>query len=162
MQCPKCTSDDTKVLDTRVGRDNLTIRRRRQCQRCSYRFTTIEEVLREGLLVIKRNGQREDFDRDKLLTGIRKATEKRPIQAEQIEMMIAEIMDRLEREHDREIPTTALGNAVMEGLKQIDQIAYVRYACVYKDFRDLDELADAVNDLRGADRTAAVPTAHRA
>lgn len=140
MQCPKCTSPDTKVLDTRIGKDSLTIRRRRQCQNCGYRFTTIEEVLREGVIILKNDGRREEFDRNKLLSGIRKATEKRPIQAEQVEMMIAEIMDALERKYDREIPSKALGEAVMEGLKQIDQIAYVRYACVYKDFRDLEAL----------------------
>ncbi|MGF1452885.1 MAG: transcriptional regulator NrdR [Opitutales bacterium] len=148
MQCPKCASPDTKVLDTRVGKDNLTIRRRRQCLRCDFRFTTLEEILREGIIVIKRGGQQEEFDRQKLLQGIRKATEKRPIQAEQIEMMVAEILDRLEREYDRVIPTEALGQAVMDGLKAIDHIAYVRYACVYKDFRDLDELEAELRSLR--------------
>lgn len=148
MQCPKCASQETKVLDTRVGRDGLTIRRRRQCLRCDYRFTTLEEILREGIMVVKRDGRQEEFDRQKLLAGIRKATEKRPIQAEQVEMMIAEILDQLERTHDREIPSDALGQAVMEGLKTIDHIAYVRYACVYKDFRDLDELEAELRSLR--------------
>lgn len=147
MQCPKCTSDDTKVLDTRASKDSLTIRRRRQCQQCQYRFTTIEEVLREGVIIVKRSGRREEFDRQKLLTGIRKATEKRPIQAEQLEIMIAEIMDRLERQHDREIPAESLGREVMEGLKSIDKIAYVRYACVYKDFRDIEELEADLRSL---------------
>lgn len=148
MQCPKCASLETKVLDTRVGRDNLTIRRRRQCLNCDYRFTTIEEILREGIMVLKRDGRREEFDRAKLLSGIRKATEKRPIQAEQVEMMVAEILDKLERQFDRELPSEALGQAVMEGLKRIDQIAYVRYACVYKDFRDLNELEQDLRSLR--------------
>ncbi len=156
MRCPKCNHEDTKVLDTRVGKDNLTIRRRRQCLSCSHRFTTLEEVLHEGMVVIKRGGQREEFDRTKLLNGIRKATEKRPIQAEQIEMMIAEVLDKLERQYDREIPSSAIGSEVMEGLKGIDQIAYVRYACVYKDFRDIEELAE---DLRGLQESASTQLA---
>lgn len=103
--------------------------------------------MREGVIIVKRSGRREEFDRQKLLTGIRKATEKRPIQAEQLEIMIAEIMDRLERQHDREIPAESLGREVMEGLKSIDKIAYVRYACVYKDFRDIEELEADLRSL---------------
>jgi transcriptional repressor NrdR len=140
MQCPKCSDNDTKVLDTRVGKDAVTIRRRRQCLKCDHRFTTIEQVLREGITVVKSDGRLEEFDREKLLGGIRKATEKRPIQVEQIELMLATLMDRLERLHDREIPTSAIGAAVMDGLKQIDSIAYVRYACVYKQFEDVEAL----------------------
>lgn len=148
MQCPKCTHADTKVLDTRLGKNNLSIRRRRQCLGCGYRFTTIEEILREGLVVVKRNGAHEEFDRAKMLAGIRRAAEKRPIEAEQIEMMIVEIIDELEREHANEIPSQAIGQAIMTRLKEIDQIAYVRFASVYKDFRDIEELANEISELK--------------
>lgn len=148
MQCPKCTHADTKVLDTRLGKNNLSIRRRRQCLGCGYRFTTIEEILREGLVVVKRNGAREDFDRIKMLAGIRRAAEKRPIEAEQIEMMIVEMIDELEREFGSEIPSKAIGELIMNRLKEIDQIAYVRFASVYKDFRDIEELAAEISDLK--------------
>ncbi|WP_309386306.1 transcriptional regulator NrdR [Cerasicoccus frondis] len=148
MQCPKCTHADTKVLDTRLGKNNLSIRRRRQCLGCGYRFTTIEEILREGLVVVKRNGAREEFDRAKMLAGIRRAAEKRPIEAEQIEMMIVEIIDELEREFGNEIPSEAIGEYIMRRLKEIDQIAYVRFASVYKDFRDIEELAAEISELK--------------
>lgn len=148
MQCPKCAHPDTKVLDTRLGKGNTSIRRRRQCLDCGHRFTTLEEILREGLVVIKRDGRREDFDRMKLLTGIRRAAEKRPIESEQLEMMIAEIVDELERKYDSEIPSGTIGQAVMERFRQIDQIAYVRFASVYKDFRDIDELAREIRQLQ--------------
>ncbi|GHB89933.1 transcriptional regulator NrdR [Cerasicoccus arenae] len=147
MQCPKCSHNDTKVLDTRLGKNNLSIRRRRQCLGCGHRFTTIEEILREGLVVIKRNGDREEFDRAKMLAGIRRAAEKRPIEGEQIEMMLVEIMDELERQHDSEIPSQAIGEQIMKRLKDIDQIAYVRFASVYKDFRDISELVQEISDL---------------
>lgn len=148
MQCPRCSHVDTKVLDTRTGRSNRSIRRRRQCLKCGHRFTTVEEILREGLVVIKRDGRREDFDHSKLLSGLRKATEKRPIQAEQIEILMAEITDALERDYDTEIPSQAIGEHIMARLRYIDKIAYVRYASVYKDFRDIDELAKEVNLLK--------------
>lgn len=149
MQCPKCNHPDTKVLDTRLGKDNLSIRRRRQCLSCGFRFTTVEEVLREGLVVVKRDGSREDFDRVKMLNGIRKATEKRPIQVEQIEMMVSEVITALETRFDSEIPSSAIGEEIMLRLREIDKIAYVRYASVYKDFRDLEELMEELHDLKG-------------
>ncbi|MGE9292125.1 transcriptional regulator NrdR [Ruficoccus sp. ZRK36] len=148
MYCPKCGHKDTKVLDTRIGKSKLSIRRRRECLDCGYRFTTVEEILREGLVVIKRDGRREDFDRMKILDGLRKATEKRPIQAEQIEMMVAEMMEALDSEFDTEIPTKAIGEHIMNRLKAIDSIAFVRYASVYKDFRDINEFAKEISALK--------------
>ncbi len=148
MYCPKCGHKDTKVLDTRIGKGKLSIRRRRECLGCSYRFTTVEEILREGLVVIKRDGRREEFDRAKLLGGLRKACEKRPVQAEQIEMLVAEVLDALDGEFDNEIPTKAIGEQVMSRLKHIDSIAYVRYASVYKDFRDIEEFAKEIRSLK--------------
>ena len=147
MHCPKCDHTETKVIDTRVGKNNVSIRRRRECLACAYRFTTIEEILRDGLQVIKRDGSRDPFDRVKLLSGIRKATEKRPIEAEQIETLIADVLDSIERNYDAEVPSQELGQLVMERLRDIDQIAYVRFASVYKDFRDISELAREIDSL---------------
>ncbi|MEM1221349.1 MAG: transcriptional regulator NrdR [Verrucomicrobiota bacterium] len=148
MRCPKCTSINTKVLDTRTGKNETSIRRRRECLDCEYRFTTVEEVLRANLQVVKRDGGREDFDRTKMLGGLKKAVEKRPIEALQIEMMVADVLASLEKEFDNEIPSRAIGEQIMLRLKQLDKIAYVRYASVYKDFRDLSELAQEINSLK--------------
>jgi len=150
MRCPKCTSIETKVLDTRTGKNETSIRRRRECLDCEYRFTTIEEVLRADLQVVKRDGRREDFDRSKILGGLKKAVQKRPIDVMQIEMLIADVLSALEKEYDHEIPAQAVGEQVMMRLKHLDQIAYVRYASVYKDFRDLSELAQEILDLRAS------------
>ena len=154
MRCSKCTSIDTKVLDTRTGKNENSIRRRRECLNCGYRFTTIEEVLRVNLQVVKRDGRREDFDRSKMLGGLKKAVEKRPIDVLQIEMLIADVLTSLEKEFDHEIPAHAIGEQIMFRLKHLDQIAYVRYASVYKDFRDLTELAQEINELKASTENA--------
>ena len=154
MRCSKCTSLDTKVLDTRTGKNENSIRRRRECLDCGYRFTTIEEVLRVNLQVVKRDGRREDFDRTKMLGGLKKAVEKRPIDVLQIEMLIADVLTSLEKEFDHEIPAHAIGEQIMFRLKHLDQIAYVRYASVYKDFRDLTELAQEINELKASTKNA--------
>lgn len=150
MRCPKCASLETKVLDTRTGKNETSIRRRRECLECGYRFTTIEEVLRADLQVVKRDGRREDFDRSKMLGGLKKAVEKRPIDVMQIEMLIADVLASLEKEFDHEIPAHAIGEQIMLRLRHLDQIAYVRYASVYKDFRDLAELAQEINELKAS------------
>ena len=150
MRCSKCASIDTKVLDTRTGKNENSIRRRRECLNCGYRFTTIEEVLRVNLQVVKRDGRREDFDRSKMLGGLKKAVEKRPIDVLQIEMLITDVLTSLEKEFDHEIPAHAIGEQIMFRLKHLDQIAYVRYASVYKDFRDLTELAQEINELKAS------------
>jgi len=154
MRCPKCTSLETKVLDTRTGKNETSIRRRRECLDCGYRFTTIEEVLRADLQVVKRDGRREDFDRSKMLGGLKKAVEKRPIDVMQIEMLVADVLSALENEFDHEFPAKAIGEQIMLRLKHLDQIAYVRYASVYKDFRDLSELAQEINDLKSSSENA--------
>ena len=154
MRCPKCSSIEIKVLDTRTGKNETSIRRRRECLNCGYRFTTIEEVLRADLQVVKRDGRREDFDRAKMLGGLKKAVEKRPIDVMQIEMMIADVLASLEKEFDHEIPAQAIGEQIMLRLKHLDQIAYVRYASVYKDFRDLAELAKEINELKASTEDA--------
>ncbi len=147
MQCPKCSAVDTRVIDSRVGKNGRTIRRRRQCTECNYRFNTIEEIIRESLLVIKRDGRREEFDRNKILNGIRRACEKRPIDAEQINMLISDVTLEIESEGEFEISGRNIGDRVMEKLKNIDQIAYVRFASVYKDFRDISEMAKEISEL---------------
>lgn len=148
MQCPKCSDRDTRVIDSRVSRNGFAIRRRRNCQACGYRFTTSEEVVREGLVVLKNDGRREEFDRNKILGGLRRACEKRPIDLEQIEMLVSDVAAELEAAFDNEIPTQAIGEQIMKHLKNIDQIAYVRFASVYKDFRDIDELAREISHLK--------------
>ncbi|NQY33310.1 MAG: transcriptional repressor NrdR [Coraliomargarita sp.] len=154
MRCPKCTSSNTKVLDTRTSKNETSIRRRRECLECGYRFTTIEEALRADLQVVKRDGRREDFDRAKMLGGLKKAVQKRPIDVMQIEMLIADALSALEKEFDHEIPAKAIGEQIMTRLKHLDQIAYVRYASVYKDFRDLAELAQEINALKDSGEDA--------
>jgi transcriptional repressor NrdR len=150
MNCPKCGHEDSKVLDTRTGSNNRSIRRRRQCLECTHRFTTLEEIVREGFYVIKKDGRREEFDHAKILNSLRKATEKRPIEAERIELLISEVTEAIERDFDAEVPSSAIGEQIMTQLKQVDHIAYVRYACVYKDFKDLSELAEEIKSLKSA------------
>lgn len=147
MHCPKCSATDTRVIDSRVGKNGRTIRRRRQCTECDYRFNTIEEILREDLVVIKSDGRREEFDRNKILTGIRRACEKRPIDLEQIDMLISDVLLDLENRYEYEIPSKSIGESIMDKLKNIDQIAYVRFASVYKDFRDISEMAEEISQL---------------
>jgi len=138
------------VLETRTGRNESSIRRRRECTACGYRFTTIEEVFRDNLMVVKRDGRREAFDREKMLGGLRKAVEKRPIDSVQVEMLVADVLAAIEKEYDQSIPSRAIGDQIMSRLKLLDKIAYVRYASVYKDFRDISELAREIQDLSGA------------
>lgn len=149
MRCPKCGFPDTKVLDTRLSKNNASIRRRRECLDCEYRFSTVEEVLRENLRVIKVDGSREDFDRNKILNGIRKATDGRPVEMERIDMMVTEIIDRLEKQFPTEIPSRAIGEEVMNQLRHIDELAYVRFAIAYKNIRDIAGLEQELSEIRG-------------
>jgi len=128
------------VIDSRGSRADASIRRRRECTECGYRFTTVEEVLRESLRVIKRDATREDFSRDKLFRSVRKAIEGRPVDLEQVEMMLADLVDQLEREFGFEIPTRAIGEEIMNRLRRVDQMAFVRFAIAYKDIEDIAEL----------------------
>lgn len=147
MRCPRCTSTEDRVIDSRVSKDGTAIRRRRECVDCGHRFTTTETVLREGLVVIKRDGRREEFDRAKILNGLRKACQKRPIDAEQLHMLIEDVIDRLEARFEGEVPARAIGEEVMEQLRRIDGVAYIRFASVYKDIRDLADLVDEIQNL---------------
>jgi len=147
MRCPKCTSIEDKVIDSRIGKEGSTIRRRRECLECGHRYTTTETHVRDGIVVLKRDGRREDFDRDKLVRAVRAACHKRPIDAEQITMLIEDVLDALEARFDSEIPSQAIGDAVMQRLRKIDQVAYVRFASVYKEFRDVGEFVDEISAL---------------
>ena len=148
MRCPFCGNIDTQVKDSRPAEDHVAIRRRRFCPACGGRFTTYERVQLRDLVVIKSSGRREDFDRDKLERSIRIAMQKRPIEPERIDQMISGIVRRLESLGETDIPSKAIGEIVMESLARIDTVAYVRFASVYKDFRDIDELAKEISDLK--------------
>ena len=147
MRCPKCSHQDDKVIDSRSVRNGDVIRRRRVCLKCGYRFTTYEEVVKASLRVIKRDGRHEDFDRRKLLAGMERACEKRPISAQQIEAMVDSIIGELESEYEREVPSTAIGQKVMDKLEEIDEVAYVRFASVYRRFRDVNQFLSEVEGL---------------
>ncbi len=147
MRCPKCGNQDDKVIDSRASREGSTIRRRRQCLQCNHRFTTYEEIENEGLMVVKRDGRREEFSREKLLSGLKKACQKRPISPKAIEDLVETIMDEIIDKYDREVPGMAIGERVMEALRQIDKVAYVRFASVYRRFEEATEFVSEVNKL---------------
>lgn len=149
MRCPKCSHQDDKVIDSRSVRNGDVIRRRRVCLKCGYRFTTYEEVVKASLRVIKRDGRHEDLDRQKLMSGMERACEKRPISAQQIETMVDSIISELESEYEREVPSTVIGQKVMDRLEQLDEVAYVRFASVYRRFRDVNQFLSEVEGLIG-------------
>ena len=148
MRCPFCGDTDTQVKDSRPAEDHVTIRRRRFCQACGGRFTTYERVQLRDLTVLKKNGRREDFDRDKLSRSIRIALQKRPIEPERIDQMISGIVRRLESMGESDVRSEAIGEIVMETLARIDTVAYVRFASVYKNFQEADDFEDFVAELR--------------
>ena len=147
MRCPKCTSIEDKVIDSRISKEGTAIRRRRECLECGHRFTTTESFVREGLAVIKRDGRREEFDREKLVHAVRAACHKRPIDLDQLTMLVDDVLDELEASYENEIPSRAIGDAVMIRLRRVDQVAYVRFASVYKEFRDVTEFVDEISSL---------------
>lgn len=135
------------MIDSRASREGATIRRRRECVACTYRFTTYEEVEYEGLVVLKRDGRREEFSKDKLLSGIRRACQKRPISQKVIEDLAEKIVNEVADQYDRELPSAILGEQVMEGLRQLDQVAYVRFASVYRRFQEATDFVHEVKSL---------------
>jgi len=146
MRCPKCGFRDDKVIDSRQSRDSSSIRRRRVCLQCSYRFTTYEEIERSELRVIKRDRTHEPFDRRKLVTSLAKACEKRPISLVVLEQAVDEIVHEIETS-GREVQSTAIGTKVLEKLKDIDEVAYLRYASVHRRFEGVDQFVEAVQAL---------------
>ena len=147
MRCPKCTSIEDKVTDSRISREGSTIRRRRECLECGHRYSTTEGLVRDGMVVIKRDGRREEFSREKLMGSVRAACHKRPVDAEQITMLIEDVIDMLDAQFENEIPSSAIGDAVMQRLRTVDQVAYVRFASVYKEFRDVAEFMHEITAL---------------
>lgn len=134
MLCPNCNSPDTRVIDSRTSKDNQSIRRRRECSDCGHRFTTLEEIIRDGLLVLKKDGSTEDFSQAKLMASLGKALEKRPVETERIHVMVNELIRVLEKAYDDRIPSEAIAAEVIRRLRPIDEIAWVRYAAGYKHF----------------------------
>jgi transcriptional repressor NrdR len=147
MKCPFCGHPEDKVIDSRESKEGELIRRRRECLNCVRRFTTYERIDEIPYMVIKKDGRREKFDRQKLMTGLLKASEKRPISMGRLAALIDEVETRLAETPDRELPTTKLGEMLMDRLKTIDKIAYVRFASVYRDFQDVEAFLDEVTDL---------------
>jgi transcriptional repressor NrdR len=147
MRCPKCTSIEDKVTDSRISKEGNTIRRRRECLECGHRFTTTENLVRDGMAVIKRDGRREEFDREKLVRAVRAACHKRPIDLEQVAMLVEDTIDALEAQFESEIPSQAIGEGIMQRLRNVDQVAYVRFASVYKEFRDVSEFMQEISAL---------------
>ena len=151
MRCPFCGNDDTQVKDSRPTDDNAAIRRRRQCPNCGARFTTFERVQLRELTVIKSSGQREPFDRDKLVRSMQVSLRKRPVDPERLERVVNGIVRRLESSGESEIPTSVIGEMVMDALANLDQVAFVRFASVYRNFREAKDFEDFVGKL-GAER----------
>lgn len=147
MHCSKCGSLEDKVIDSRLSKDGRSIRRRRECVGCEHRFTTYEEIERIGLRVVKRDGRSEPFDRTKLLGGMSKACEKRPVTHEVLEKAAEEIIQELEQDFQKEISSQAIGGKVMDRLHQLDEVAYVRYASIYRSFQDIGEFIDEIQAL---------------
>jgi transcriptional repressor NrdR len=147
MRCPKCGNLEDKVIDSRAAKAGAAIRRRRECLACQHRFTTYEEIERRDLRVIKRDGRHEPFDRQKLLSGMIKACEKRPVGYDALERAVEEIIQELEQAYDHEVPTNAIGIRVMERLHSMDEVAYIRYASVYRQFQDIGEFINEIESL---------------
>ena len=147
MRCPYCGCDDTQVKDSRPTEDNTAIRRRRVCTGCGGRFTTFERVQLRELSVIKRTGRRVPFDRDKLMRSVQVSLRKRPVDDEKVERMVSGIVRQLESTGDADVPAEKIGTLVMEGLKGLDEIAYIRFASVYKNFREAKDFADMLTQM---------------
>lgn len=155
MRCPFCGCEDTQVKDSRSAEDGSSIRRRRQCTACSGRFTTFERVQLRELIVIKSSGRREQLDRDKLMRSVQISLRKRNVDPERVEQMVTGVIRRLEALGESEIESKAIGKLVMEGLAGLDDVAYVRYASVYRDFREARDFGDFIGELEeqeGTDR----------
>jgi len=150
MRCPYCTSIDNKVVDSRMGKEGESIRRRRECLKCEGRFTTYERVEEMLPQVIKKDSRREPFDRLKILSGLKKACEKRPISMEMLEKTVDEIEKALQEKGLKEIPSTVVGEEVMERLHKLDEVAYVRFASVYRSFKDINEFMSELKDILGS------------
>ena len=149
MKCPYCGSDDTRVIDSRPADDNYSIRRRRICDNCSKRFTTYEKVETIPLIIIKKDNNREQYDRAKIESGVLRACHKRPVSATQITQLVDEVENEISTLEDKEIPSRVIGEIVMKKLKDLDAVAYVRFASVYREFKDVDSFMDELKGFIG-------------
>lgn len=147
MKCSSCGTDDDKVLESRSVRGGVAIRRRRVCLQCGHRFTTYEEILRDSLMVLKQDGRLEEFSRQKLLNGLTRACRKRPVTLQKIEWIVDQIIEQIERDYDLEVPSREIGERVMKSLVDMDQVAYVRFASVYRRFEDVDQFVNEVQSM---------------
>lgn len=149
MKCPFCDNLDTKVIDSRPKEDGHAIRRRRECEVCGKRFTTYEKVEESIIMVVKKDGRREAFDRSKLINGIIKACEKRPVAVADMERVVDEIERKINNEMSKEVESTLIGEMLMEALKELDEVAYVRFASVYRQFTDVNTFVKEIEKLIG-------------
>jgi len=150
MRCPYCNGDNTQVKDSRPTEEDTAIRRRRVCEDCSGRFTTFERVQLRDITVIKRSGRRVPFDREKLLRSVTIALRKRPIQPERIERLVSDLARQLESSGESDVTSAAIGELVMDALKELDPVAYVRFASVYRDFREAADFQEVLGEIAGA------------
>lgn len=155
MKCPYCEQNQDKVIDSRPAEDGAAIRRRRECLACGARFTTYEKVEQPSLIIVKKDGTRELFDRDKLMSGIVKACMKRPVSSEQMETLVRHVEERCRNTLEREVPSQKVGEWVMDGLKELDDVAYVRFASVYRQFKDVNQFMQELEDLLAAHKARA-------
>ena len=147
MKCPYCGDQDSKVIDSRHSEDGSSIRRRRECLSCQKRFTTYETVESLPIIVVKKDGSRQSFDRNKILNGMVRACEKRPVSMADLEAAVTDIEQVMQNSLEREISSASIGDLVMERLKPLDEVAYVRFASVYRDFKDIDEFSAELRSL---------------
>jgi len=147
MKCPFCNTPDTKVIDSRPADDNASIRRRRQCIKCNKRFTTYEKLETMPLMVIKKDNTREPYDRSKIESGIIRSCHKRPVSSQQVENIVNDIENKVFSLEEREIPTSVIGEMVMEKLKALDEVAYVRFASVYREFKDVNTFMSVIENM---------------
>jgi transcriptional repressor NrdR len=147
VKCPRCAFEEDKVVDSRTTKEGEAIRRRRECLKCAFRFTTYEYIERTPMMIVKRDGRREQYSREKLLTGLVKACEKRPDSREQLEKIVDEIEAAIFGKFKNEVKSTELGNLVIERLQGLDEIAYVRFASVYRQFKDINQFMSEVKGL---------------
>ena len=155
MRCPHCGYKEDKVVDSRATAEESAVRRRRECLKCGKRFTTYEYVEEVSLMVIKKDSRREPFDRKKILAGIMKACEKRPISVEKMEETVTQVERAIQKKSDREISSSRIGELVMERLKNLDDVAYVRFASVYRQFKDVGQFMVELKDMLGKDKRRA-------
>lgn len=148
MKCPYCGHEETRVLDSRVDSSGMTVRRRRECLKCKGRFTTYERYEFGPVFVIKRDGRREKFDRAKILSGIMKACEKTNVTFDEMEKLVDDVVSKIQKSGNLEVSSLEIGKLVMEGLKKLNGVAYVRFASVYKDFRELDQFLEIIKELK--------------